>query len=145
MPKRVQLQMSNSSYVTISRDTAEIDTNDMGDCVSVVIYASTGIRAQHCLGGIEAAVAGICDLAVGDKGARAVFVGGSITDYVREKCADLLSDAGVNAPFAVVHKARAIIDVNALADASDTSSIASCVRVYAEGMPSKKGSSCTIL
>ena len=66
MPKRVQLQMSSSSYVTITRDTEEIDTNSMGDCVTVVVYASSGIRAQHCLGGIEAAAAGICDLAVGD-------------------------------------------------------------------------------
>lgn len=145
MPKRVQLQMSNSSYVTITRDTEEIDTNSMGDCVSVVIYASSGIRAQHCLGGIEAAVAGICDLAVGDDGARAVFVGGSITPYVQGKCAELLSEARVKAPFAVVHMARAIIDINGLANASDESSIAACVRVYAEAMPSKKGSCCVIL
>lgn len=145
MPKRVQLQMTNSSYTAIPRDTEEIDTNAMGDCVTVVIYGNGSIRAQHCLGGIEAAVAGICDHARGDAGARAVFVGGSITDYVRDRCGELLSDARVNAPYAVVHMSRAIIDVNMLANATDESSIAACVRVYSEGMPSKKGSCCVIL
>jgi hypothetical protein len=139
MPKRVQLQMTSSNYSIITRDTEEIDTNDMGDCVTVVIFATGGIRAQHCLGGIEAAVAGICDLAVGDRSARAVFVGGSITDYVRGKCGELLSDAGVNAPYAVIHRSRAIINVNALALAGDASQIAASVQAYAEGMPSKKG------
>ena len=74
-----------------------------------------------------------------------VFVGGSITSYVRERCAELLSTARVNAPFAVIHQARAIINVNSLATATDEASIAASVQVYAESMPSKKGSCCTIM
>lgn len=145
MPKRVQLQMSRSSHTDIGLDTEEIDTNDMGDCVTVVVYASSGIRAQHCLGGVEAAVPDVFSLASGDGTARAVFVGGSITDYVRDRCADALADNGLDIPYAVIHRSRAIIDLGALARAEDAEGIASAVNEYSAGMPSKKGTNCCVI